>query len=143
MINWINKKRKRKGFSLVELVAVVAILGILAAVAVPRFTGSQETARENAHAANVATLRSAANIALAEHGIPDDDITWTVDGNGVITTDPAAETKLVGDKYVDVWPTDPWGGESNYSVTIYGNDATDPNKPGDVLVDGVKDPNEE
>ena len=124
MIKWINKRRKRKGFSLVELVAVVAILGILAAVAVPRFTGSQETARKNAHAANVATLKSAANIALAENGNPSDDENWEKpDGDPDGDNEYEFETKVNPDpwyagKYLDTWPKSPWDDGREYTVTI-------------------------
>ena len=34
MLNWINRKMKRKGFTLIEMVIVIAILGILIAIAV-------------------------------------------------------------------------------------------------------------
>ena len=54
-------KKNNKGFTLVELVVVIAILGILAAIAVPRFTGSRKKAAVAAHNANVRTLESAAN----------------------------------------------------------------------------------
>lgn len=35
----MNKKNKKKAFTLVELIAVIAIIGILAAVLVPKVTG--------------------------------------------------------------------------------------------------------
>ena len=45
--------RKRKGFSLVELIIVVLILGALAAIAIPRITTSATTAKANACKMNV------------------------------------------------------------------------------------------
>lgn len=67
-------KKNNKGFTLVELVVVIAILGILAAIAVPRFTGSRKKAAVAAHNANVRTLESAANMYLVDGG--EDTTAW-------------------------------------------------------------------
>ena len=40
-MNKLWKMRNRKGFTIMELVAVIAVIGILAAVAIPTFVGSQ------------------------------------------------------------------------------------------------------
>ena len=66
MINWINKKRNKKGFTLIELIVVIAILGILSALAIPRLTGTRDTANRSAVRANLRTIESALTIAEAE-----------------------------------------------------------------------------
>lgn len=94
MLQWILKKTKKdnKGFTLVELVVVIAILGILAAIAVPRLSKSRTSAAIIAHNANVRTLESAANMYIADLGVPEEEI---------------GEDKL-GD-YVQEWPEVPKG----------------------------------
>lgn len=52
-------RRKRRGFSLLELLAVVTILGIIAAVVVPRVTVSADAAKSNAHDQNIAEINRA------------------------------------------------------------------------------------
>lgn len=70
MFNWMQKKmsKKRKGFTLVELVVVIAILGLLVALAVPRLFNARDNAAENTHLANVRTIESAHAVYLAQHG---------------------------------------------------------------------------
>ncbi len=55
----VRKTRKRRGFSLLELLAVVTILGIIAAVVIPRISVSAGTAKANAHQQNMAEINSA------------------------------------------------------------------------------------
>lgn len=55
------KKVDQKGFTLIEIIAVLVLLGILAAVAIPRFIGMQDKAREE----GLRTLVSAAQSQLS------------------------------------------------------------------------------
>jgi prepilin-type N-terminal cleavage/methylation domain-containing protein len=66
MLEWINRKRNNKGFTLVELIIVIAILGILMAIAVPKFSKTQKKAEETALAATIKTLNSAVSLYMLE-----------------------------------------------------------------------------
>lgn len=96
--------KKKKGFTLIELVIVVAIITILAAIAIPKYKNSKHKAAIAAHNANVEMLTTAGTMASSD-GVKDE--TWK-------SRDNAKE-------YIQKWPEIPKGighdGET-YNVTI-------------------------
>jgi len=71
-------KKMRKGFTLVEIMIVVAIIGLLAAIAIPSFVKSRNTARQNACINNLRQIDSAKEQAamagnLADSATPTND----------------------------------------------------------------------
>ena len=67
-----NLRKKKKGFTLIELIIVIAILAILAAVAIPRLASMTNKAKDSAEKSNIKSITNAATILYAEGDLPAD-----------------------------------------------------------------------
>ncbi|MDU5107368.1 prepilin-type N-terminal cleavage/methylation domain-containing protein [Clostridium sp.] len=71
----IKNLKKKKGFTLIELIIVIAILAILAAVAIPRLGSMTNKANRSADIASAKSIANAISIMVAEEGTPTPAIT--------------------------------------------------------------------
>ncbi|MEF2890582.1 MAG: prepilin-type N-terminal cleavage/methylation domain-containing protein [Turicibacter sanguinis] len=65
----MNKRNKKRGFTLIELIIVIAIIAILAAIAVPAFGQIRQKANASADLANARTMFSVVSTEVANDGI--------------------------------------------------------------------------
>lgn len=117
------QKKRRKGFTLIELIIVIAIIALLAAIAIPKYKKSKEKAAITAHNANISMLKTAASLKLNDSNPSDPIIKWP---------DEAEDYK----NYVEKWPKVPQGSDkikgNKYEVTINPEDSTIDISPGPV-----------
>jgi len=77
-------KRKKKGFTLIELIIVIAIIAILAAIAIPKFGAVRTDANLAADKANAKIIATAVTTAVANGDITDVDATIATNNAHVI-----------------------------------------------------------
>jgi prepilin-type N-terminal cleavage/methylation domain-containing protein len=84
-VNKMLRKQSRKGFSLVELLAVVLVLAVLAAVAIPLYTSQRKSAAGRTCKANLAAISSSLSaFALRKNVYPTSTQFTATDGTGII-----------------------------------------------------------
>lgn len=113
-------KKKKKGFTLLELLVVLAILAILIAIAIPVYKNQKEKAARTAHNANVRVLETAVE-------------SYRQDNSGKL---PGDLEDLVKGEYIKSVPKLPAGAvtdskETEYKIVSGGNIT-----PGEVDKDG-------
>jgi general secretion pathway protein G len=111
MRNQRQRRSKRAGFTLIEVLLVVAILGVIAAAVVPALLGRQQAAYEQQTRTNVKGLQSILMMYALDH-----DGTFPSGGREALTqlTSPSDyHGKKIG-AYTDSVPKDAWGEQLYY-----------------------------
>ena len=102
MMEKMRNAKKRKGFTIIELIVVIAILGILAAIAIPRFSVMQGSANAKSVMSTLKSIETAA----AAYGANANVATTSLDHFGA--TDSVVERGIV-EILGTAWPTSPTG----------------------------------
>ena len=94
------KNKKKKGFTLIELIIVIAIIAIIAAIALPKFGEVRKNANINADIANAKQIQGAVSMVIAEGKVdlPTAEFAFTLDGTseGTDKIEAAAIEQLQG-----------------------------------------------
>ncbi len=92
------KRKRRKAFTLIELMVVIAIIGILSAIAVPKFISATGEAKAAKIQADLRTIGSAAELYYSQNGVYPKSLTDLVseaDGKGFLRSVPEAPSPAV------------------------------------------------
>jgi general secretion pathway protein G len=101
-----NKRRKRNGFTLVELMVVIVIIGLLATIVALNVLPSGDTARKQKAKADIETIGQALEIYKLQQG----SYPTTSQGLQALVSAPAGvdASRYQAGGYIKRLPEDPW-----------------------------------
>ena len=112
MVNNLKNKKKKKGFTPIELIIVIAIIAILAAIAIPKFGEVRKDAAFKSDIANAKTIANAATTLLADGKLT--ATSYDVDDNTATGSTNEIEA------YLQNSPKPKVNGYTKYVVTVSG-----------------------
>jgi general secretion pathway protein G len=125
----MNKMRRTKGFTLIEVMVVVVILAILAAIIVPRILKRPAQARIVAARQDILSIQNALSLYKLDNGF----YPTTSQGIKALVKKPGSSPvpqNWAAGGYLKKVPVDPWGNQYHYmhpgkhgSVDIWSNGA--------------------
>jgi general secretion pathway protein G len=99
-----HQTKRRRAFTLVEMLLVVTIIGILAALVIPKIVGRSEQARATAARADLSSIKTALDAFEVDNGFYPKSL------QDLVTV--SSNAKNWHGPYLDKVPEDPWG--NNY-----------------------------
>ncbi|EOU1702784.1 prepilin-type N-terminal cleavage/methylation domain-containing protein [Clostridium perfringens] len=131
-MNTKKQNKKKKGFTLIELIIVIAIIAILAAIAIPNFLSIQRKSKVKADVASAKTIYDATSALIAEGKIvpSGSNVTFTLNpaqngGEGTITASNNKSTEADSLKsYLQTIPAVKTNSASHFEVVVGGEPET-------------------
>ena len=117
-----KQTKKKKGFTLIELIIVIAIIAILAAIAIPNFLSIQRKARVKADIASAKTIYDATSALVAEGKIIPGTVLATVTEIGTSPNSNNGVKDIQG--YLQTIPKPESIANQKFKVTVEGSESS-------------------
>jgi general secretion pathway protein G len=109
-------------FTLVEILIVVLIIGVIAAIAIPKFVGATDNARDTSVQTTLQYVRGQIELFKMQHnGMPPQvSVMWNIlqTQTGTTETASASPTGTAFGPYIKGTPTNPWNGMTSVSSIV-------------------------
>ena len=107
----LNRTKKRRGFTLMEVLLVLAILGVIMAMVVPKVLGRQQHANADATRISINGLTQALKLYSLDHA---GEFPTSTEGLAVLMKSPGARDSRWRGPYLETEALDAWGNTFEY-----------------------------